>query len=102
MDLLKLAVSFVSGLLFGTLFFGGLWITVRQIPTTQRPSFLIIFSFLIRSVLVMLGFVLLFGWAQYYALVSFISMFFIRYVLIKRFQPKAIKPSGGDEHAIKS
>jgi F1F0 ATPase subunit 2 len=102
MDLLKLIVSFVIGGALGIVFFGGLWLTVHRIPTTQKPSALIIFSFIIRSMLVMLGFVVLFSWAGQYALVSFIGLFMVRYYMIKKYQPESKSPLGGENNADKS
>jgi F1F0 ATPase subunit 2 len=43
-----LFLSFLAGILLGSLYFGGLWYTVRRLPTASRPAMLIIGSFLLR------------------------------------------------------
>jgi F1F0 ATPase subunit 2 len=50
--------AFVSGIGLGIFYFGSLWITVRQLPTTNYPVRLFIGSFIGRMVVTLLGFYL--------------------------------------------
>ncbi len=49
----------VAGFALGVLFYGGLWATVRALPTARHPLLLALGSFWGRTGLVVAGFVLL-------------------------------------------
>lgn len=49
------------GVLLGLLYFGGLWMTVRRLPTTRHPIQLSIGSLILRLGLCLAGFTLLLG-----------------------------------------
>jgi F1F0 ATPase subunit 2 len=55
----ELVLSFAAGLLLGALFYGGLWWTVKRIPSARLPAPLIIGSFAVRTALVLAGLYLL-------------------------------------------
>lgn len=57
MDKLALIEALAAGALLGTLFFGGLWLTVQQLSSTQHPALLTLGSFLVRMALTVAGFV---------------------------------------------
>ncbi|MEL7076533.1 MAG: ATP synthase subunit I [Cyanobacteria bacterium J06648_1] len=44
-------VAFIVGASLGLFYFGGLWLTVQQLPVTQHPYRLIFFSFISRLVI---------------------------------------------------
>ena len=48
-----------AGLALGAIFYGGLWLTVRSLPTARNPVLLTLASFWIRTLLVLAGFLLL-------------------------------------------
>lgn len=60
-----LLVGLIAGLALGIVFFGGLWLTVREIPRSRQPAVLVVLSFMLRMLLVLAGFFLLSrgGWA---------------------------------------
>ena len=41
-------IAFIIGLGLGLFYFGGLWLTVQQLPVTKHPYRLMLFSFLFR------------------------------------------------------
>ncbi|MEM7594727.1 MAG: ATP synthase subunit I [Cyanobacteria bacterium P01_A01_bin.83] len=41
-------IAFVIGASLGLFYFGGLWLTVQQLPVSQHPYRLIFFSFIFR------------------------------------------------------
>ena len=41
-------IAFIIGASLGLFYFGGLWLTVQQLPVTQHPYRLIFFSFISR------------------------------------------------------
>lgn len=55
-ELFSLALAWVAGLLLGTIFFGGLWWTVRMSVTAQRPALLFFASWLLRMSIALAGF----------------------------------------------
>jgi len=50
-----LAAAVVIGLLAGTVFFGGLYLTTRAIPTARRPGLLVAGSFASRLAVILGG-----------------------------------------------
>ena len=87
MQVMSWLLAFLSGAILGTFFFGSLWFTVRQLPTTGWPVRLIVGSYFGRMAIALLGFYLIMqgDWTRAISgLVGFIS---IRFMLIRRFQP---------------
>lgn len=63
-DFCHMLWGFVAGLASGALYFGGLWLTVNQLPRTKRPYRLLVGSFFLRMLAVLAVFYLLLslGW----------------------------------------
>jgi F1F0 ATPase subunit 2 len=57
-DLYLLGLSIAAGLAAGTVYFIGLWWTVRRLKTSRRPTLLTLASFVLRAVLVLVVFYL--------------------------------------------
>jgi F1F0 ATPase subunit 2 len=55
-EILVILLVFVAGLFFGTIFFGGLWWTVKKGVQSKRPALWFVSSFIIRMVVTVLGF----------------------------------------------
>lgn len=53
---LSLALALVAGIMLGTIFFGGLWWTVRKGVSSKRPALWFLVSFLLRMSIAMSGF----------------------------------------------
>ena len=51
-----LALALVVGLVLGTIFFGGLWWTVRKGVSSKHPALWFLGSMLVRMSIVLLGF----------------------------------------------
>jgi F1F0 ATPase subunit 2 len=49
-------LSLASGGLLGAFFFGGLWLTVRRLPTFDHPALAVICSLLLRTAVTLGGF----------------------------------------------
>jgi len=49
-------LAFIVGLLLGTIFFGGLWFTVRKLVTSKRPALWFLGSFILRVSNTLIGF----------------------------------------------
>ena len=52
---LQYGLMIVAGMLLGAIFFGGLWITVRQMHKSRSPGLLFVTSVVIRSAVVLCG-----------------------------------------------
>lgn len=55
-DTLRMIFIFIAGVALGVMFFGGLWLTVKQSLSSTKPALLILGSFVVRIVLVLTGF----------------------------------------------
>lgn len=83
-----LILSLLMGFLLGLFFFGSLWITVRQLPTTQQPVRLVLGSLLGRLAIALLGFYLIMDGQWQRVLAALIGFVIARRVLVQRFQPR--------------
>ena len=55
-EVLYSIVTFIIGLFLGTLFFGGLWFTVKKAVASKTPAVWFVGSFLFRTGITLLGF----------------------------------------------
>ncbi len=51
-----LILSLLAGVLLGTIFFGGLWWTIRKGISSKQPAMLFFFSLLLRTGIALTGF----------------------------------------------
>jgi len=58
-DTLALALALVAGSVLGGIFFGGLWWTIRNGVSSDRPAIWFFGSFLVRMTIVLAGFYLI-------------------------------------------
>jgi F1F0 ATPase subunit 2 len=54
--ILSLVFSFIAGLGFGMIHFGGLWFSIRHLLSKQRAAEWFLISFVVRTFIVLLGF----------------------------------------------
>jgi len=57
-EALTLILAWMTGLLLGGIFFGGLWWTVRRGVVSKRPAILFMSSFMLRMSIAVSGFLL--------------------------------------------
>ena len=68
------------GVVLGLFYFGGLWLTVRQLTAVKHQALWVLGSFMVRNLLVAVGFypVILHGWqSTLFCLAGFIMMRFV-------------------------
>jgi F1F0 ATPase subunit 2 len=90
-DILLLSFSFVAGVLLGLFLFGGLYLTVRDLPATERPLHRLILSFLARMIITLAGMagVLWIAESRWEALaLCLIGLLTARTVLVRRLTPR--------------
>jgi F1F0 ATPase subunit 2 len=52
----SIILSLLAGVLFGTIFFGGLWWTVRRGLSSKSPALLFVGSLFLRTIITVAGF----------------------------------------------
>jgi F1F0 ATPase subunit 2 len=76
------------GIMLGCVYFGGLWLTIRQIPHSRQPGLAMLASLLVRLALVALGLYLLADghWQRYAAALA--GLLIARWWWIRRIAPR--------------
>jgi F1F0 ATPase subunit 2 len=80
-------IAALAGVLFGFIYFGGLWLTIQKMRQVGRPVLLLTGSFIVRLGLVLAGFYLVSNGRLEYLTVSLIMFFLTRYYFIRKIQP---------------
>ena len=88
-ELLPLMVALAAGIGLGLFYFGGLWLTVRQLPTARRPALLSLCSFFGRLGVVLFGFYLVMDSHWERLLVCLSGFLGIRIILVRLWGPKS-------------
>lgn len=76
-DLFELFLALMWGGGLGLMFFGGLWLTLAQLPRASQPALLVFGSFIARTAAVLLGLypVIRMGWQPFAAaMIGFVLM----------------------------
>lgn len=90
-----LVATFVVGLILGLFFFGGLWLTVRQLTTTTRPGLLFTASFLARTAVVIAG-IYWAGAGEWQRMTAcLVGFIVVRAILTRRLGPSQIVKADG-------
>ena len=87
-------IAFVIGSGLGLFYFGGLWLTVQQLPVTKHPYRLIFCSFLFRFGISMFGLYLIVGGnPKLYNVISLLAgclgFLIVRTIMILFIQPRS-------------
>jgi F1F0 ATPase subunit 2 len=93
---LAFVLLLLAGFVLGLLFFGGLWVTVRAIPTSRHPAMLTLVSFWGRTGVVIAGLLLVMDGLWQRALAGLVGFVCARLV-VARWIPsngKKAKPLG--------
>lgn len=90
----QLALAFAAGAAAGMLYFGGLWLTVRRLPTARRPVLLSLGSFAVRTAAAVA--IIFFAARDHWLLlvVSLVGLVAVRTVLVR-----ILGPARDDEQA---
>lgn len=98
-DYLVLTLVLLGGAVLGFLFFGGLWWTLRALPTARHPALIMFASYFARMALVVLGFFLLMGGEWQRLVVAFVGFMIVRFLMIRHIRPSHRPPSREKEEA---
>jgi F1F0 ATPase subunit 2 len=81
--ILALILSLLTGVLLGTIFFGGLWWTIRKGLSSKQPAALFFFSLLLRTGMAMGGFYFV-ARGDWRRLLACLLGFFLARILVTR------------------
>ncbi|RZM82229.1 ATP synthase subunit I [Leptolyngbya iicbica] len=79
-----LILAFLAGAGLGGFFFGSLWFTVRQLPTTGWPVRLMVGSYFGRMAIALLGFYLIMQGDWRRAIAGLVGFVTARFMLMRR------------------
>ncbi len=79
----------LAGMMLGGFFFGSLWITVRQLPTTGWPIRLVVGSYIGRMAIAFLGFYLIMQSDWKRAIAGLFGFLTVRFILVQQLQPSS-------------
>ncbi|WP_204141734.1 ATP synthase subunit I [Halomicronema sp. CCY15110] len=82
----SLILAFCAGAGLGGFFFGSLWFTVRQLPTTGWPVRLVVGSYFGRMAIALLGFYLIMQGDWQRAIAGLLGFIAARVILMQRLQ----------------
>lgn len=89
-NFLSLFVALLSGIALGVFYFGSLWITVRQLPTTGQPFRLFLGSFIGRLAVTLWGFYWVMSGHWQRALICLFGFWLARLILTQRWGLKSV------------
>lgn len=75
-------IEFLVGIILGAIFFGGLYWTVKKLNEVKNPSLLIVFSFLLRVAVLLIGLYYVSQNGFQGVLLSLLGIIIIRYIMI--------------------
>jgi F1F0 ATPase subunit 2 len=87
-ELYSLVGALAVGVGLGLFYFGGLWLTVRAVPTAHRPALLTLGSFLARLGMTLFGFYLIMGGRWERLLVALLGFILMRAILVRHWRPQ--------------
>lgn len=87
-EYLYIIVALATGILLGTIFFGGLWLTVMKSMASKTPALWFMGSFLLRTGIVLTGFYYIADGNIKRVLVCLLG-FIIARMLVKRLLPNS-------------
>ncbi|MBK5270802.1 MAG: ATP synthase subunit I [Bacteroidia bacterium] len=81
-EVLYRILVFIAGLVLGTLFFGGLWFTVKKSVISKRPALWIFSSFFLRIGLTLIGFYFIAAGSWQRLLICLLGFIAARFVVV--------------------
>jgi F1F0 ATPase subunit 2 len=83
MNWIAITFSLVGGIFLGIFYFGGLWLTIRNLTATRYPALITMGSFLARTLLTLAGFYFIMGGRLENLLTCLFGFLLVRQVLFK-------------------
>lgn len=93
--LTNILIPAIAGLVLGTMYFGGLWLTLRRLARSRQPAFLVFGSYFGRLAACLAGFYLISRLAALPGLLVCLAAFIIvRMMLVRRWGKPELKFQG--------
>lgn len=89
-SLVALFLASAAGMALGLFYFGGLWLTVRQLGTQRYAVALFLASFVGRTAVVLAGFYFVMGGRWERVLACLAGFIVVRQLLVSRLRPERI------------
>ncbi|HDR90930.1 MAG TPA: ATP synthase subunit I, partial [candidate division Zixibacteria bacterium] len=64
-EILGIILSIIAGGVVGLVFFGGLWLSVKSIPTAKNPAAFMLLSFVVRIAVFVAAFYSIAKWGNW-------------------------------------
>jgi F1F0 ATPase subunit 2 len=93
-ELARWVLLAAAGGLLGSVYFGGLWLTVRRLPHADHPAALVLGSFVLRAVLVAAGFAWLLAGDPLRLVAVLVGFLAVRVLLVRQVRPGAASGGG--------
>jgi F1F0 ATPase subunit 2 len=90
-NLFYVLMAFFVGMGAGLFYFGGLWWTVRRLPSARQPALLTLGSFLLRTGLSLIAFCFASGGHWEGILASLLGFIIVRVFLVRRIRSSPAK-----------
>ena len=81
-EIIYMILAFIGGLFLGTIFFGGLWFTVRKLATSKIPALWFFGSFILRVSIALIGFYYIFSGSWQRLLICVVGFIIARFAVI--------------------
>jgi F1F0 ATPase subunit 2 len=85
---IPLGLALAAGLGLGVFYFGGLWLTVRRLPTARHAGQLLLASAFVRMAVTLAGFYLVAGGQWQRLLICLLGFFSVRVIMVRRLRPE--------------
>ena len=90
-------IAFIVGSGLGLFYFGGLWLTVQQLPVTKHPYRLMLFSFLFRlAISLFVLYLIVGGNTKLYSVVSLLACC-LGFLIVRTIAILLIRPRGSSK-----
>ncbi len=81
-EILHISLAFIGGVALGTLFFGGLWFTIKKAVTAKLPALWLSVSFIVRAGLTLGGLYGIGMGSLKFMLIGVLGFFIARFLVI--------------------
>lgn len=87
---IPLVLAWTAGMGLGLFYFGGLWLTLRRLPTCRWPALLLLGSYVGRTFAALVGFYLVMGGRWERVLACLVGFIMARFLLVSRLRPERL------------
>ena len=90
----------LAGMGLGLFYFGGLWLTIRQLPTCRWPVPVLLGSYVGRMAVVLVGFYFVMGGRWERVLACLVGFMMARFLLVARLRPERLADASAGKEDV--